>query len=66
MWSAMVLNKARMNNFEIITKRVKYIHDLNYKTGYVKKCNFDVEISTDLIKEADNYDTIILFSGDGD
>lgn len=66
MWSAMVLNKARMNNFKVITKKVKYIHDKNYKTGFIKKCNFDVEMSVDLLREADNYRTIILFSGDGD
>jgi len=66
MWSAMALNKARMNNFEVITKRVKYIPDSNYKTGYVKKCNFDIEIAVDLIKENTQYDKIILFSGDGD
>ncbi len=66
LWSSMVLGKARMNNSEVITKRVKYIPDKNYKTGFLKKCNFDVEISVDLIKESDNYDKIILFSGDGD
>ncbi len=27
MWSAAILNKARMSSFEVITKRVKYIHD---------------------------------------
>ncbi len=26
----------------------------------------DIEMTIDLIKERDNYDTIILFSGDGD
>lgn len=66
MWSAMVLNKARMNDLEIVTKRVKYIHDKNYKTGFVKKCNFDTEMAVDMIREVKNYDTLILFSGDGD
>jgi len=66
MWSAAILNKARMSGFEIITKRVKYIHDKNYATGFVKKCDFDLEIMLDLIKEQKNYDTIFLFSGDGD
>ena len=66
LWSSMVLNKARMNAFEIQTKRVKYIPDRNYKSGFIKKCNFDVEISVDLMKESKNYDKIILFSGDGD
>jgi len=66
LWSSMVLNKAKMNAFEIQTKRVKYIPDRNYEAGFIKKCNFDVEISVDLIKESKNYDKIILFSGDGD
>lgn len=65
-WSEMVHKKAEMNNFEIITKRVKYINDKNYKDGYVKKCDLDIEMAIDMIKEESNYDNIILFSGDGD
>lgn len=65
-WSEMVINKAKINNFEICTKRVKYIKDKNYKNGYVKKCDLDVEMTVDLIKEEDNYDKVIIFSGDGD
>ena len=30
------------------------------------KCNFDVEISVDLIRLMDRYDTVALFSGDAD
>lgn len=66
MWSAAILNKARMSGFEVVTKRVKYIHDKNYATGFVKKCDFDLEMMLDLIKEQKNYDTVFLFSGDGD
>lgn len=65
-WSRSILEKADMNNFEVVTKRVKYIHDSNNKTGFEKKCDMDVEMAIDLIKERENYDTIILFSGDGD
>lgn len=65
-WSKTVIEKAKMNNFELCTKRVKYIKDKNYKEGYVKKCDLDVEMAIDLVKERDNYDKIILFSGDGD
>lgn len=65
-WSDGILGKARMSGFEIITKRVKYIHDSYNKTGFEKKCDLDVEMMVDLIKEKENYDTIILFSGDGD
>lgn len=65
-WSRSILEKADMNNFEVVTKRVKYIHDSNNKSGFEKKCDLDVEMAIDLIKERKNYDTIILFSGDGD
>jgi uncharacterized LabA/DUF88 family protein len=65
-WSRMVHEKAHMSGFEIITKRVKYIPDSNYSTGYISKCNLDVEMAVDLVKEADNYENIFLFSGDGD
>lgn len=66
LWSQMIINKANMNRFDLVTKRVKYIVDSNYRTGFVKKCNFDVEIAVDILSEKDNYDNIFLFSGDGD
>lgn len=65
-WSKSILEKAKMNRFEVVDKRVKYIHNFNNVYGFDKKCDLDVEITIDLIKERDNYDTIILFSGDGD
>lgn len=64
-WSAQILAKAKYD-FEIVSKRVKYIPDSGYKTGFIKKCNLDIEMAMDLIREKDNYDTAILFSGDGD
>lgn len=65
-WSAKVLETAKYNGFEVVTKRVKYIHDKNSIHGFNKKCDLDVEMAIDLVKERNNYDTIILFSGDGD
>lgn len=65
-WSAGALNSARNNNLEVVTKRVKYIHDSANTYGYSKKCDLDVEMIVDLIKEHEAYDTIVLFSGDGD
>lgn len=65
-WSRMILEKSKMSGFENITKRVKYIRDENYKTGFIKKCDMDLTMGIDLIKEEKNYDNIILFSGDGD
>lgn len=60
-------------NFTVITKLLKIIqidhnHPLyklhNYKEMY--KCNFDVEISTDIVFDRTKIDEIILFSGDSD
>lgn len=66
MWSDATLQKARASGFEIVTKRVKYIHDSNNPDGFMKKCDLDVEMAIDLVREQDNYDTVIIFSGDGD
>ncbi|PJA37643.1 hypothetical protein CO181_02635 [candidate division WWE3 bacterium CG_4_9_14_3_um_filter_43_9] len=65
-WSRSVIERANMNRFEVVKKRVKYIHNLNNKFGFEKKCDLDVEMAVDLIKLHENYDTVIIFSGDGD
>jgi uncharacterized LabA/DUF88 family protein len=63
-WSDNILTRASMNRFEVVTKRVKYIHDRN--GGYTPKCDLDVEMAVDLIRLRDEFDTAIVFSGDGD
>jgi uncharacterized LabA/DUF88 family protein len=65
-WSNRIHTQANFSGFKVITKRVKYIRDSNYATGFTKKCNLDIEMSVDLITEEKNYDTAIIFSGDGD
>lgn len=65
-WSNYILTTAGMNGFEVISKRVKYIHSTDNVHGFEKKCDLDVEMAVDLIEEQDNYETIMLFSGDGD
>lgn len=65
-WSSSILERAKINGFEVVQKRVKYIHDKSNQYGFQKKCDLDVEMAVDLIQERDNYDTIFLFSGDGD
>ena len=42
LWSSRVLERAKMNRFEVITKPVKYIHDPSKSDGYDKKCDLDV------------------------
>lgn len=34
--------------------------------GKLPKCNFDVEITMDLLLQVDSYDSVLLFSGDSD
>lgn len=65
-WSKGILEMARMNSFEMVTKRVKYIHSPDNVYGFEKKCDLDVEMTVDIIRECDNYDTLVMFSGDGD
>jgi uncharacterized LabA/DUF88 family protein len=65
-WSDSMLTKAKMNNFELVTKRVKYMPSNTNPHGFDVKCDLDVEMAVDMIRERDAYDTIILFSGDGD
>jgi len=65
-WSEKIKRQAQCSGFEIVSKRVKYIPDEKYETGLIKKCNLDIEMAVDLIREKDNYDTAIIFSGDGD
>lgn len=66
LWSEQILRRAKMNRFEVVTKRVKYIHDLSKSQGFDKKCDLDVEITVDMIRLREKYDNIVLFSGDGD
>jgi uncharacterized LabA/DUF88 family protein len=65
-WSQGIIARADANGFQVVTKRVKYIHSADNVYGFEKKCDLDVEMTVDLIKERDNYDTAIMFSGDGD
>lgn len=62
-WSKGMIDRAKMNRFEVVTKRVKYIKN----TGPdIKKCDLDVEMAVDLIRLKDEYDQVVVFSGDGD
>lgn len=65
-WSKGMLELANMSGFDVVTKRVKYMPDETAPGGFRVKCDLDVEMTVDLIKDRDKYDTIIVFSGDGD
>lgn len=53
--------------FIVVSKKVKYIC---IKKGtnpiFLPKCNFDVEITLDITKYINDFDELVLISGDGD
>jgi len=36
-WSERIITQAKYSGFEIVSKRVKYIPDKKYETGFIKK-----------------------------
>ena len=52
--------------YQIIQKPLKKIKDLQGKNGFRNKCNFDVEIHDEIIKDLANIDMVYLVSGDSD
>lgn len=65
-WSKGIIARVEANGLQVVTKRVKYIHSADNVYGFEKKCDLDVEMTVDLIRERDNYDIAVIFSGDGD
>jgi len=71
------INKDRLDEvFNLIDELDIQLKDLNIditelqknlqKPVYRRKCDFDVEITRDALNMIDDYDTLLLFSGDGD
>jgi uncharacterized LabA/DUF88 family protein len=58
-----VLKKA---GYKLITKPLKIITEMDKVKGDIRKANFDVEITSDALTLSQDYDTLILFSGDSD
>ena len=55
------IDKARKNRFEVVTKETKMIpqYEENGKfVGKFPKCNFDVEITMDIITKISEYETL--------
>lgn len=63
------IDKARRCGLLVKTKEIKMVphHDEDgVFIGKAPKCNFDVEITMDLLTKINKYDTVVLFSGDSD
>ncbi|MCK6463038.1 MAG: NYN domain-containing protein [Candidatus Pacebacteria bacterium] len=52
--------------YKVRTKKVKFIKDKNNESGGFHKGNLDVELTIDVLENKDNYETLILVSGDSD
>ena len=63
------IDKARKSGFQVRTKEIKMIphYDEEGKfLGKTPKCNFDVEMTMDMLLKVHKYDTVMVFSGDSD
>lgn len=63
------INKASKAGFLTNQKEIKMIPTYNDEGMFlskIPKCNFDVEITMDMIMKMPKYDSVILFSGDSD
>lgn len=63
------IDKARKAGFKSKTKDIKEIKEFDEDgrfVGKINKCNFDVEMTMDIMQQLDNYDTVFLWSGDSD
>ena len=56
----------KKSGFKLITKPLKIITEIDKVKGDIRKANFDVEITYDTLALLEDYDTLILFSGDND
>lgn len=63
------IDKAQKSGFTTRTKDIKEIDDYDEEgkfLGRKNKCNFDVEITMDMLKKIEKYDTAFVWSGDSD
>lgn len=56
----------KKNGYKLITKPLKIIKAPEIEKGDIRKANFDVEITIDVLEILDKFDTLVLFSGDSD
>jgi len=56
----------KKNGFKLVTKPLKIINAPEIERGDIRKANFDVEITIDVLERIEKFDTLVLFSGDSD
>ena len=58
------LEKMKEIGYRVTSKEIKLIKINNNK--FLQKGNLDIELALDAFREKNNYDTLLLFSGDSD
>ena len=56
----------KKNGYKLITKPLKIISTPAIEKKDIRKANFDVEITVDVLERIEKFDTLVLFSGDSD
>ncbi|MBI4600298.1 NYN domain-containing protein [Candidatus Uhrbacteria bacterium] len=64
--NVIVKDRLQKCGFEIVTKPLKKIYIDSEKKRAIYKCNFDVEITRDVIRTLDNTDVVLVASSDSD
>lgn len=62
----LVKHRLEKTGFTVVTKPLKKIYLDHKKMSYKYKCNFDVEITRDVIRNLDRINLVILASSDSD
>jgi uncharacterized LabA/DUF88 family protein len=60
------LTFLKKTGYNLVTKPIKVIKKPTKQLGDIRKANFDVEITVEIMKRIKELNTIILFSGDSD
>lgn len=58
--------RLEKEGFKVVDKPLKKIYLNKQKNDFKNKCNFDVEITRDVIRNLDRLDVVIVVSGDSD
>ena len=64
--NVLIKNRLKKSGLEVITKPLKKIYLGGQKKDFIYKCNFDVEITRDVIRNLDKIDLVLLVSSDSD
>ncbi|KKQ66387.1 MAG: hypothetical protein A2626_02620 [Candidatus Nealsonbacteria bacterium RIFCSPHIGHO2_01_FULL_38_55] len=62
----LIKNRLEKSGFKVISKPLKKIYLDNGRRNFIYKCNFDVEIARDVIRNLNGIDLVILASSDSD